>query len=388
MFRNRTITPLPYLVYYATTLLISLIGLITSMYLAVSHYRVYTDMGYKSFCAISKAINCDTVSQSAYSIFLNVPVPIWGVIGYLFVITMLIFPLRSKTDHERFWSLMFWIALAYSGYSVVLALISTYLIRSYCIMCIVAYGVNLALLWYSWLIRNRFSSCSILKDTLKDIALIKQGVSRNLLYFSPFPILIALALGYFPTYWNFEPPPISSQIATGMTEDGHPWIGAQNPSLEIIEFADYECFQCKKMHYFLRRLISENPEKIRLVHRHYPMDHQFNPIVKEPFHVGSGQLALLAIYAAGKDKFWEMNDLLYELAGKNKFFSLRKISEKTGLVLSELQRALSDDAIRKQLNLDIKRGIELGVTGTPGYVIDGKLYIGQIPPHILKSALQ
>ncbi|MBU4035957.1 MAG: hypothetical protein KKA35_05965, partial [Proteobacteria bacterium] len=43
---------------------------------------MYTDIGYESFCAISKAINCDTVSQSPYSVFLGVPLAIWGVAGY------------------------------------------------------------------------------------------------------------------------------------------------------------------------------------------------------------------------------------------------------------------------------------------------------------------
>jgi len=77
--RKRPIQPLPFAVYYYTVLSIGLIGLFVSTYLSYSHYRVYTDVGYKSFCAISKAINCDTVSQSAYSIFWGLPVPVWRI---------------------------------------------------------------------------------------------------------------------------------------------------------------------------------------------------------------------------------------------------------------------------------------------------------------------
>ena len=89
MNRAKAIQPLPFPVYYATVIVLAIAGLIDSIYLAVSHYRVYTDIGYKSFCAISKAINCDTVSQSPYSIFLGMPVPIWGVIGYIFFLLLL-----------------------------------------------------------------------------------------------------------------------------------------------------------------------------------------------------------------------------------------------------------------------------------------------------------
>jgi protein-disulfide isomerase len=181
---------------------------------------------------------------------------------------------------------------------------------------------------------------------------------------------------------------MSPQIATGTTSDGHPWIGAENPLLEITEFSDYQCFQCKKMHFFIRRLIANNPEKIRLVHRHYPMDHAFNPIVKTPFHVGSGAMALLAIYAVTQDRFWDMNDLLYEMAGKNKDIGLKEVASRSGLDLKKLKGALRDPGFIKKLNQDLAGGMKLGLTGTPGYLIDDTLFLGQIPPQIIKKALE
>jgi protein-disulfide isomerase/uncharacterized membrane protein len=388
MSRKKTIIPLPYYFYFWTVLLTALTGLLTSVYLFISHYRVYTDIGYQSFCAISRAINCDTVSQSPYSIFLHVPIPIWGVIGYLFVLVLLFISRSKQPGQERVWALMFWVSLAYSCYSVVLAVLSTYLIRSYCIMCIVTYGVNLALLWYAWLIRKRFSLRTLIEDTKEDVAYLRRGWSRNFWYLAPFPILIVLAISFFPPYWDFEPPAGSSQISTGTTSDGHPWIGAQNPLLEITEYSDYQCFQCKKMHFFIRRLIANHPEKIRLVHRHYPVDHEFNPIVKKPFHVGSGAMALLAVYAATQDKFWEMNDLLYEMAGKKRDIGLRELAAKSGMDLNQLKGALSNTSIIQKLSQDLASGIKLGLTGTPGYVINDTLYLGQIPPEIIKNAIK
>ena len=90
-----------------------MVGLIDASYLSISHFRVYTDMDYRSFCAISKAINCDTVSQSPYSIFLNVPVPIWGVIGYI-VVSLLLFKAWGYRNaaHKLFWPSLFIIASA------------------------------------------------------------------------------------------------------------------------------------------------------------------------------------------------------------------------------------------------------------------------------------
>ena len=384
---GRPIKSLPFSVYMATVVLLILAGLFTSIYLSISHYRVYTDMSYKSFCAISRAINCDTISQSPYAIFLNVPVPVWGVIGYLFALALLLFSRIQRVARDRMWSLLFWIFLAFSGYSIILALISTYLIHSYCIMCLLIYGINFALLWYSWLIHNRFSSSSLVQDTQRDISFFRRRALQNFLYFSPLLLLLLALLGFFPAYWNLGPPAVSAHVASGVTDDGHPWIGAENPHLVITEFTDYQCFQCKKMHFFLRQLITNNPGKIKLIHRHFPMDNKFNPVVKLSFHTGSGYMALLAIYAATKDRSWVMNDLLFEMAGDKTEIGLRELAQRTGLNFGNLKGALHDPRIRQRLVQDIHSGLKLGISATPAFIIEDRVFVGQIPADILKKAL-
>lgn len=205
---------------------------------------------------------------------------------------------------------------------------------------------------------------------------------------SIFLFVVLLTIQFFPRYWEIVAPVQTTELANGLTKDGHPWIGAESPELIITEYTDYLCFQCKKMHFFLRRLIAEHPQKIRLVHRNYPMDHKINPIVNEPFHEGAGSLALIAIYAATQDKFWIMNDRLFEMAGKKRTIDLKELAVKTGLNFRELKGALQDTNIRNQLNRDILSGMKLGINGTPAYLIDDKLYLGQIPPDILKKALE
>lgn len=386
--KSKDIRPLPFGVYFWTVIMITVIGLIVSIYLSVSHYRVYTDIGYISFCAISRAINCDTVSQSSYSIFLNLPVPVWGVIGYGFLLLCLLLAGSKSAEKKRIWSIVFWISLVFACYSVILALISTYLITSYCIMCIVSYGVNLALLFYAWLIRRRFSDAGLVKDTKEDIRYVWKKRTRSLAVFSLFIISVMGIWIFYPVYWNFQAPLLSDNTPTGISGAGHPWIGAESPTLEITEFADYQCFQCKKMHFFLRQLVAKHPDKIRLVHRHYPMDHTVNPIVKEPFHEGSGAMALIAISAARMNNFWPVNDYLFGIAGKTQVIEIKELAEKVGLNYEELKRTMSDRETQIDLRRDIWKGNKLRITGTPAYVIDGEIYQGQIPPEIIKKGLE
>jgi protein-disulfide isomerase len=142
------------------------------------------------------------------------------------------------------------------------------------------------------------------------------------------------------------------------------------------------------MHFVLRRLIDEHPDKIRLVHRHFPMDHNFNPIVKAPFHIGSGKMALMAIYAASKGKFWQMNDALYEIVNKEKTINIKKLAEDVELNPEALVHSVNNQLIRKKLQRDILSGLKLRISGTPAYIINKEVYLSQIPPEIIRSALK
>ncbi len=381
--KNKSVQPLPFGVYFWTVTIMALAGLAVAVYLSVSHYRVYTDVAYESFCAISRAINCDTVSQSPYSIFLGMPVPIWGVIGYFFFLILLALARLEAADSKRMWPLLFAVALIFSLYSIALALISSLLIHSFCIMCIVSYGINFLLLFYTWLIRRRFCSGGIIIGLQEDVRFL--WLRRKLVAGVVAPVFAGVILIwiFLPVYWYFEPPPLSATIPTGVTEDGHPWIGAENADLVITEFADYMCFQCNKMHYYLRKLMVRYPGKIKIVHRHFPMDHQVNPIVKQPVHVGAGALAMFAIYAGTKDKFWQMNDLLFATARKVETIDVNALADAVGLDTAELARSVKNPEIWNTLKSDLVEGFKHGVTGTPAFIIDGQTYNGQIPPEII-----
>jgi len=385
---NKKIIPLPFPIYFWTVFCLGIAGLADSIYLSISHYRVYTDIGYRSFCAISKAINCDTVSQSPYSIFLGLPVPVWGVFGYAFFLLFLFLAKKKDAAKKRIWTILFLVALVFSFYSVILALVSTFIIHSYCIMCIVSHAISFLLLFYTWIVRKRFESGAFIPGMKNDLYFLKNKKSFSAALLGILVIGFILIRIFYPTYWHLKVPQLSADIPAGITENGHPWIGAEYPKLVITEYTDYQCFQCKKMHYFLRQLVAKYPDKIRLIHRHFPMDHQFNPIVKEPFHIGSGKMALLAIYATTCNKFWKMNDILFDRAGKKGTLKVKALADEVGIDYEDLGRSINDPAIRLQLQRDIWNGLKLNISGTPAFVINDKVYLAQIPPEIISDAFK
>ncbi|MDH4318456.1 MAG: DsbA family protein, partial [Desulfobulbaceae bacterium] len=154
-------------------------------------------------------------------------------------------------------------------------------------------------------------------------------------------------------------------------------------------YTDYLCFQCYKMHFFLRRLIAEHPDNIRLVHHNFPLDNQYNPIAgSEPYHVGAGKMALVAIRLAEHDKFWEVHDQLYKIAREGNSMDLQKIGKEFGINANYLASAFYDPALLNLLKKDIYKGLQHGMTATPSFVIEEKTYFGTLPTEVLDQAIK
>jgi uncharacterized membrane protein/protein-disulfide isomerase len=374
----------PFGVYVTFFVALIIGGIADSTYLAYSHYRVNTDIFYSSFCAVNQSLNCDTVSQSPYAVFLNVPVPLWGVLGYLMLIVLMPLALSQNAKQERLWALYILISASFCGISLWLAYISSVKIRSYCLMCIVSYTINMLLLFTGHVIRTRYGQGPYWRNLKRDFEYLARYRRKLLVLFCPPVLFTALIVVAMPHYWVPIPLTMPENVDRGVTELDHPWIGAQNPVLEITEFSDYQCFQCWKMHQFLRKLVAEYPDKIRLVHVHYPMDHSVNPVVREPFHEGAGLMAKMAIYAMGKGKFWEMNDYLFYHWGKYGKVQSHQAARDIGLDAKEMWAAIHSPYITERLQkLNIRRGMKLRVLGTPSFVIKGQLYQGTFPFQLL-----
>jgi uncharacterized membrane protein len=382
-------TPLPFGVYWGVALFLCLTGIGVSAYLAISHFRVHTDPGYQSFCAISKSINCDTVSQSPYSVLLGLPLAAWGVAIYAFMLLLVFISAAPEAGHRQVWTILFAAAFLCSLSSVGFAFVSAFFIGSWCILCVVTYGVNLLLTFWSWIIRKRFLAGPLVNAFEEDLRFLWKRIRLTGPVFGVLVAGLFSATLWVPPYWVIEPPIASAHLKSGLTQEGLPWVGSEDPELEIVEFTDYQCFQCRKMHLHMLQLLARHPNKIRVIHRHFPMDHEFNPIVVEPFHVGSGRMAILAIYAAIKGKFPQMNDwLFFKSNPEHGSLRLSEAAAAAGIDAGELAAALKHDRYRLLLKRDIHEGLRLGVVGTPSYLVNGKVYEGSLPAEALEPLFQ
>jgi protein-disulfide isomerase len=239
------------------------------------------------------------------------------------------------------------------------------------------------------MIRGRFNSHSYFKGLKRSFSSLLNSKAAVLAVI----ILFLASLGtklFLPAYWVYSYPELSAEVHRGTTDDGRPWVGAEHPSLTIEEFTDYQCFQCGKVHLTLRHLVNAYPNTIRLVHYQYPMDENFNTVlVKEPFHTGSGDLALLAIAAGRQDKFWQVNDALYAIARQELTeFNINKFAKKLELDPVQLKEDMYSLPVVKELENDIRTGLQHNIIGTPSFIINDQVYAGHLPPEVLEKIVK
>jgi protein-disulfide isomerase/uncharacterized membrane protein len=368
----------------ALALALVVLGLFVAGDLALIHRRVHTDPSYRSYCAISAEVNCDTVAESRYSVFLGVPVAAWGLLGYAAVGVLALTGLRRRRLHPG-WPAGALVVLATVAVlaSVPLALISKLVIRSLCLLCLASWTLNLALLVLAIVLARRTGAglTGAVAADLRALAgrpRVPAGLTLGAV------IVLGALIGLYPRYWETTRPAGPGGATAGIDAAGLPWIGASRPRLTITEFSDYECPHCRRAHTEIRAVVESRKDVLRLVHRHYPLDDQCNPAVTRPFHRAACRLAAAAICAGAQGRFWEMNDALFETAAERDVVG---IAARLKLDVPAFRDCLAAPRTAAHLSDDIRVGASLGVRGTPAFAIGADLFRGQIPPGEIERRL-
>ena len=366
-------------------LILSLAGLLISVALARIHFKVHTEAGFHSFCGRGSRFNCDNVARSPYAILLGVPTALWGIWGYCLAAAVALWGLRARSAalNAACGVLLF---VGFAALSAVLGAISAFRLHALCILCAATYGINLLLLALVLLQTRAIGFSAVAAAPLR---LLRESPSRTVLALI---LLGAVALGLValvPSYWRqggvaSRKPFALEGLARGDTPGGGHWIGAQKPTLTITEFSDYECPHCRQAHAQLRAMVARFPERLRLIHRHFPLDQACNRSVERPFHETACQAALIAECAGRAGRFWEANDYLFGSSNALDSHSTKEIAADLKLDPAALHRCMKDEGLAAVKN-DIEVGIALKLEGTPSFLVDGRVYMGNLPSTALQA---
>ena len=145
-----------------------------------------------------------------------------------------------------------------------------------------------------------------------------------------------------------------------------PALGNPGAKVEIVEFLDPACETCRSFSPFVKKLMADNPDKIRLFVRY------------APFHQGSDYVVKVLEAAKKQGKFWETLDAVF--AAQPSWAPHHNPQPQmvwnhiggVGLDLARLRQEMNASEIEKIIQQDLADAKTLNVKMTPEFFVNGK----------------
>jgi protein-disulfide isomerase len=156
-------------------------------------------------------------------------------------------------------------------------------------------------------------------------------------------------------------------------------LGPADAPITIVEFSDYECPFCRRWHAEVYRpLLAAYPGKIRLVYRNLPLT---------SIHPDALAAAEAAMCAGEQDVYWKYHDKLFssESLGNSVYL---QYAQDLGLNMSTFEACLNNHKYQKAIETDSDFAINLGISSTPTFFINGLAIVGAQPLDVFKQVIK
>lgn len=176
-------------------------------------------------------------------------------------------------------------------------------------------------------------------------------------------ITVGILVGVTALLWNFggqQGQPIEGVAGEAIHARGE---GA----VEVVEFSDLQCPACRSVHEPLKQLLSQYEGKVKFVYRHFPLT---------SIHKNAMAAAYATEAAYEQNKFWEMQDLLFERQGewegladpKDKFV---EYATELSLDPAQFVAAMEGEGAKSRVSKDLVDSTRFRLSGTPTFFVNG-----------------
>lgn len=149
-----------------------------------------------------------------------------------------------------------------------------------------------------------------------------------------------------------------------------PSVGSSQAPHYIVEFFDYYCGYCKYMEPMMQRLSKEHGQQVQVIYVNLPV------ISKASAKAASvGQ----AIFDLDQERYFDFHRIMMseEIDG-NDLDNLKAVTQRIGLDWDKVVSEMKSKTPQEKLTSDLQLSHELGISGTPYFIIDGKEYRGAV----------
>ena len=173
-----------------------------------------------------------------------------------------------------------------------------------------------------------------------------------------------------------ESKPFHLKILDVIPDEGIVQIGDENAKNTIIEFMDYFCGYCKKVHPELLQIASERKDTRIVFLQH--------PILSE----SSKLLANMVIASNMQNKGIDFHNALFEVEGNLNNAKLKQIIENLELNDAKLNIDMTKESVNNIVRLSSFLANGSGARGTPTFFVNEELVVGYISIDRIKALLK
>lgn len=180
--------------------------------------------------------------------------------------------------------------------------------------------------------------------------------------------------------WHFQRQPIVSEpldrTAGGETPDGR-LIGPESAVNELVIFSDFQCPQCERLHAMIETLLAEQPPRLRVLYRHYPLNSACNPHAESAKHPESCRAARAweaAYRVGGREAAARMGRALFANQNQLNEAGYEQLAAQIGLDGGAFGAALQSPELDATIAGDIALADRIGVTTTPAVFLNGRRF--------------
>lgn len=160
-----------------------------------------------------------------------------------------------------------------------------------------------------------------------------------------------------------------------LVDPADPVAGNPMGDVTVIEFYDTRCPYCRRMKPVIADLLKQDPN-LRLVVKDLPI---LGP---------ASQLESRALLAAQRQGgYFRLQAALMRSTAQPDRDSIRAEAERVGLDAGRLMRDLDDPAIKARLEANVALAREIGLQGTPAFIVGTKLLPGAVELGELRQAV-
>lgn len=156
---------------------------------------------------------------------------------------------------------------------------------------------------------------------------------------------------------------------------GSPVGGNPNGDVTVVEFFDYRCGYCKRAHAEIMALLKSD-SKVRFVYKEFP--------ILGPESVLASRAALSAFKIAPA-KYPAFHDALMSMRGQVTEERVLSLATSVGLDAKAVARGMKDSAVDNEIQRNAELAADLGINGTPGFVIGNAVAPGALDGDTLRK---